>query len=116
MRPRAILSVIVGLAVPALGAGGCTASDGGAKSITEVVGFTTRVPPPKPFVQESRPEELPYLPIGVSATRDAPRKTPAQFKEIESSLDAQRGSNEAAGAQARVLGSTPPPAPPALPR
>jgi hypothetical protein len=55
------------------------------------------------------------LPVGVSVSRPAPKKSTAEFKAIEQSLDAQRGSNEAAGTQAQVLGSTPPPKPPPVP-
>ena len=95
--------------------GACTSSGDQAKPITEVAGFTTRVGEPKPFVREARPVNPDYLPVGVTVTRSAPRKTAAEFKAIEQALDAAKGSNESAGSQARALGATPPPKPPTLP-
>lgn len=98
-----------------LGACNSSSSADQPRSLTEVAGFTTRVGDPKPFVVEARPPDPQFLPVGVSVTRDAPRKTIADFKTIEQSLDAAKGSNESAGAQARTLGATPPPLPPPAP-
>lgn len=112
MRARILTIPAFGLA---LACSACTSTPDGSKSLTEVAGITTRLSDPKPFVLETRTPDPAYLPVGVSVSRPAPKKSTAEFKAIEQSLDAQRGSNEAAGTQARVLGSTPPPKPPPVP-
>lgn len=112
MRSRFPIYAVLGLS--ALGAA-CTSSSDQAKPITEVAGFTTRVGEPKPFVLEARPVNPDYLPVGVTVTRTARKKTAAEFKAIEQALDAAKGSNESAGSQARALGATPPPKPPPVP-
>jgi hypothetical protein len=112
MSARFPTCLALGLAV--LGAG-CTATPDSSKSLAETAGFTTRVGDPKPFVLETRRADADYLPVGVTVARPAPKKTAADFKAIEQSLDAKKGSNESAGTQARVLGSTPPPKPPPVP-
>lgn len=111
---RAHFLIFTTLACPAL-LGACSPSTSPLAPVTEAVGFTTRVGDPKPFVTEARPTDPAYLPVGVTIKRDATKKTAAEFKAIEQSLDAAKGSNESAGTQARVLGSTPPPLPPPTP-
>lgn len=112
MRARFLTCPALGLA--ALGAA-CTSSGNQPKSLTEVAGFTTRVSDPKPFVIEARPAEPAYLPVGVTVQRQATKKTAAEFRAIEQSLDAAKGSNESAGSTAKALGATPPPLPPPVP-
>jgi hypothetical protein len=84
---------------------------GCAKDIAEATGFATTAQESKPFVKETRQAEADYIPVGSSVTRAAPRKPVADFKKLESDLEAKRISNESAGNQAKTLGSTPPPAP-----
>ena len=107
-------SILTASALAALGSA-CTSTPDGQKSLTEVAGFTTRVADPKPFVLETRAANPDYMPVGVSVSRTATKKTAAEFKAIEQSLDATKGSNESAGTQAKTLGSTPPPKPPPEP-
>ncbi|MGL4976251.1 MAG: hypothetical protein ACRC56_13215 [Bosea sp. (in: a-proteobacteria)] len=94
---------------PALG--GCLQGTP-VQSAAQATGFSTTPAEPKDFVKEGRRGEVDYIPVGTRVERPAKRITPAEFKTMESQLDAQRGSNEAAASQAKVLGSTPPPAPP----
>jgi hypothetical protein len=84
------------------------------QSAAQATGFSTTPAEPKDFVKEGRPGEVDYIPVGTKVSRSSKRITPAEFKTMESQLDAQRGSNEAAASQAKVLGSTPPPAPPKI--
>jgi hypothetical protein len=84
------------------------------QSAAQATGFSTTPAEPKDFVKEGRPGEVDYIPVGTKVSRPAKRITPAEFKTMESQLDAQRGSNEAAASQAKVLGATPPPAPPKI--
>lgn len=95
----------------AMAVGGCA----GGKVVAEAAGMATTTQEPKPFVQESRPVDAAYIPVGSTVTRAAPRRPVADFKAMEAELEAQRVANEAAGARARALGSTPPPAPAVLP-
>ncbi len=97
-----ILSVAASLGVAAAGC---------SREVSEATGFATTTQEAKPFVRETRPASTEYIPVGTSAVRQAPRKQVTEFKSIEAELEAKRISNEAAGAQARQLGATPPPAP-----
>lgn len=94
----------------ALALGGC-AGDGPVKVVAEVAGMATTPQESRKFVQETRPADPQYIPVGTVATREAKRKTVDEFKALEKQLEAQRTSNDAAGTQARQLGSTPPPKP-----
>lgn len=88
------------------------ASDGPLKGVAEVAGFATTPQEAKPFVQATRPANSAYVPVQSTVTRPAVRMTPDDFKAIEADLEAKRLSNEAAGVQARQLGTKlPPPAP-----
>lgn len=88
------------------------AGDGPLKGVAEVVGFATTPQEAKPFVQETRPANAAYVPVQSSVKREAVRITPEAFKAIEAELEAKRLSNEAAGVQAKQLGTQlPPPAP-----
>lgn len=105
------LKSVVGAALLALLAGGCTVVRGAA----ELTGMATTPGEPKPFVVEQRPTDPQYVPVGTTVSRTAPRKTVAEFQQLEAELTAKQISNEAAGTQARALGATPPPAPAKLP-
>ncbi|KPF72728.1 hypothetical protein IP69_02320 [Bosea sp. AAP35] len=104
-----LLIVVAG----AMSAAGC--AGGAGKVVAEAAGMATTPQEAKPFVQESRPIETDYVPVGSTITRAAPRRPVADFKTMEAELEAQRISNEAAGNQARALGATPPPKPAVLP-
>jgi hypothetical protein len=112
MRARFLIFPALGLA---MFSAACTSTPDSPKSLTEIAGFTTRVGDPKPFVLETRAPDPAYLPVGVTVKRAAAKKSTAEFKAIEQQLDAVKGSNESAGTQAKVLGSTPPPKPPPVP-
>jgi hypothetical protein len=104
---RAFFALIV---PAALALGGC-AGDGSVKSAAEVVGLATTAQESKKFVQETRPADPNYIPVGTVVTRTAKRKTVDEFKALEAQLEAKRQANDAAGAQAKVLGTTAPPKP-----
>lgn len=87
--------------------GGCGVMRGAA----ELTDMATTPGEPKPFVLETRPPDPKYVPVGSAISREAKRKTVAEFKQLEAELEAKRISNEAAGSQAQTLGMTPPPAP-----
>ncbi len=87
----------------------------GAKGVAEAAGLATTPQESKPFVKESRSATQDYISVGTSATRAAPRKPVADFKTLETDLEAKRISNEAAGEQAKSLGATAPPAPATVP-
>lgn len=103
-------TLLVALACAPLLAG--CASDGPLKGVAEVAGFATTPQDSKPFVQATRPADAAYVPVQSSVKREAVRMTPTDFKAIEAELEAKRLSNEAAGVQAKQLGTQlPPPAP-----
>jgi hypothetical protein len=87
----------------------------GIKGVAEATGLATTPQESKPFVKQARRADADYIPVGSSVTRTAPRKPVADFKTLETQLEAKRLSNEAAGNQAKVLGATPPPAPAVIP-
>ncbi len=107
------LPTLLLLAVVGMGAAGCAGEAG--KAVAEAAGMATTPQEAKPFVQETRPVDPAYVPVGSVVTREAPRKPVADFKTMEAELEAKRISNEAAGNQAKALGATPPPAPAQLP-
>jgi Flp pilus assembly protein TadD len=99
----------------ALALAGCVSSDGPVKAVAEATGLATTPQESKPFVRATRRAEADYVPVGTVATREARRKTVPEFKTLEAELEAKRISNDAAGAQAKVLGATPPPKPAIVP-
>jgi hypothetical protein len=101
------------LAALGMAVAGC-AGEGG-KAIAEAAGMATTAQEAKPFVQETRPTDPAYIPVGSAVTRQAPRKPVDDFKKMEAELDAKRTANEAAGTAAKTLGATPPPKPAVLP-
>lgn len=103
-----LLLAAIGVAVA-----GCAGE--GTKAIAEAAGMATTAAEPKPFVQETRPADPAYIPVGSSVTRQAARKPVEDFKKMEAELEAKRAANEAAGTEARSLGATAPPAPAVLP-
>lgn len=102
------------LAATGLALAGC-AADGSGKAIAEAAGMATTPQEAKPFVRETRPSDPSYIPVGSAITRAAPRKPVEDFKKLEAQLEAKRLANEAAGTQARSLGTTPPPKPAPVP-
>lgn len=108
-----LLPLLLAVAAQGLILSGC-AGDGSVKGLAEATGFATTAQEAKPFVKETRRAEADYIPVGTSVTRAAPRKKPEEFKKLEAELEAKRLSNDAAGNQAKELGSTPPPAPAAV--
>jgi hypothetical protein len=70
-------------------------------------------PAPPPFVPQGQAAHFTYRPDGRKPNEDC--KPRAAFKTIEAELEAKRISNEAAGTQAKALGSTPAPKPAVLP-
>lgn len=103
------------LLVAALAATVAGCASGPGRVVAEAAGMATTPQEAKPFVQETRPVDPAYVPVGSVVTREAPRKPVADFKTMEAELEAKRISNEAAGNQAKALGATPPPAPAQLP-
>ncbi|RDJ24567.1 hypothetical protein DWE98_12830 [Bosea caraganae] len=103
------LALLLAVAAQGLVLSGC------GKDIAEATGFATTPQESKAFVKEARQAEADYIPVGSAVTRAAPRKPVADFKKLETDLEAKRISNEAAGNQAKQLGTTPPPAPAAVP-
>jgi hypothetical protein len=69
---------------------------------------------PRPaFVPQGAAAHFTYRPDGRKPNEDC--KPRAEFKKIEAELEAKRLANEAAGNQAKSLGSTPAPKPAAIP-
>lgn len=112
LKTKPLLPLLL-LAAWGAAAAGC-AGEGG-KAIAEAAGMATTPQEAKTFVQETRPSDPAYIPVGSAVTRQAPRKPVDDFKKMEAELDAKRISNEAAGTQAKSLGATPPPKPALLP-
>ena len=107
MRRRALRALI--LCAAAAGLAAC-----GETNLMRDAAFATGIAtPPKEapeFIRQSRPAQLDYLPVGVSAPpREATYKTKAAVTAAEAELDATRTGNEAKGAQARQAGATPAP-------
>jgi hypothetical protein len=111
--PKLLLSFLL-LAATGLVMAGC-ASDGPGKAVAEAAGIATTPQESKPFVKENRLGDPDYIPVGSAITRDAKRKPVAEFKTLETELEAKRLANEAAGTQAKTLGATPPPKPAIVP-
>jgi hypothetical protein len=101
---------------PALALAACGTANQIVKVPAKLVGFAADAPDPKDFVKQSRPDELNYIPVGTKVSREPRKMTPAEFRAIEADLDAAKTRNEAAGAEAKVAGATPPPAPLKLPQ
>ena len=83
------------------------------------VGLAGRPSEPTDFVRASRANAPSgFMPVGVSAPpRATARKTAAEFKAMESALDADRARLEAEGAAARQAGAaTAPPKVPVVPQ
>lgn len=87
----------------------------GTKGVAEMAGLATTPQESKPFVKATRSPTADYIPVGSTVTRAAPRKKVEDFKKLEAELEAKRLSNEAAGGQAKSLGTTQPPAPAKVP-
>jgi len=112
-KPKLLFSFLL-LAATGLVMAGC-ANDGAGKAVAEAAGMATTPQESKPFVKESRLAGADYIPVGSVITREAKRKPVADFKTLETELEAKRLGNEAAGTQAKALGATPPPQPAIIP-
>jgi hypothetical protein len=76
------------------------------------VGLAGRPSPAADFVQQSRPADIGYMPVGVNAPdRAAPRRTAAEFRQLEAELEQRKAQLELEAASARTAGATPPPRP-----
>jgi hypothetical protein len=64
------------------------------------------------FVEETRPENLEYIPVGTAAaTRETAPKTVEEIAQMEEELRRLQTANEARATQARRLALSPAPAP-----
>ncbi|MGL4440022.1 MAG: hypothetical protein ACRCUE_12200 [Bosea sp. (in: a-proteobacteria)] len=106
-----------GLFAIVLALGGCGETNL-VRDAAQGVGLAGRPSPPASFVEQSRTDAPSgFMAVGVSApARDAPRKTPAEFKALEAQLEADKSRLEAEGAAAKLAGATPAPKPPVVPR
>ena len=102
--PRPVIGISCSAALALLLAG--CAGDGSVRSVAEATGLATTAQEPRIFVQQSRPVDPLYIPVGTVATRQAKRKTVDEFKTLEATLEAKRQANDAAGTRARALGAT----------
>ena len=99
-------------AVMALALAGCSTDVNPVRDVFVATGVGAKPRPAPEFIAQSRPDNLDYLPVGVSAPPRAIRgKTASETKSAEAELDAVRAANEAKAAEARQAGATPPPAP-----
>jgi hypothetical protein len=107
MRTRAFPALILCAAAAAL------ASCGETNLMRDAAIATGIATPPKEapeFVRQSRPAQLDYMPVGVSAPpREATYKSKAAVTAAEAELDTLRTGNAAKGAEARQAGATPAP-------
>ncbi len=111
-HPASLLFPVMALAALALG--GCASEGGLVHKAAIGVGFGTEAPKPKEFVAETRPAEPQFVPVGTSISRPVQKKTVAEFKTMEAELDNRLNADRVSGANAKQLGSTPPPAPPKI--
>lgn len=109
MRSRIFLPLVC--LVPLLA--GC--QGGPVHQAATLGGFATTPREAADFVREKRPENTQYMPIGVAPAPREPVKPQDRVKSVEGDLDALRAANEARAAQAKALGSSPPPAPVRVP-
>ena len=100
------------LAVAAFALTGCSGDFNPVRDVAVATGIGGKPAQAPDFVVQSRPQELDYLPVGVSAPpRPTRGKTKAEVTAAEAELDALRVANEAKGLEARAAAATPPPAP-----
>jgi hypothetical protein len=105
-------SAVLALVVLAPWLAHCAGPDSAVHPLAVAVGAAHADPKIKPFVAETRPAELKYIPVGTSVTRPARKLTPAEFAAYEAELNNRKAADAAAGVAAQRLGATPPPAPP----
>lgn len=109
-------ALVLASTVLAGGLAGCNGSFNPVRDVATAVGAGPQVAATPDFVARSRPANLEYMPIGTpSVERSTPARTADEIKAAEAELDALRARNEAAGAAAAELGSTPPPEPVRIP-
>ncbi|WP_201752103.1 hypothetical protein [Microvirga arsenatis] len=112
--PRA--AAIAATLAAAAGLAGCQGGANPVRDVATSLGGGPQVAATPDFVARSRPANLDYMPIGTPVPeRPTPARTAEEVKAAEAELDALRARNEAAGAAAAELGSTPPPEPVRLP-
>ena len=80
------------------------------------IGLAGKPSEPADFVRQTRANApTGYMPVGVSAPpRAMQRKTTADFKAMEATLEADKARLEAEGAAAKLAGATPPAKPPVI--
>ena len=107
----------LGAAAALLALAACSGDTNPVRDIALSTGVST--PPAKPadFVEQSRPDNLDYQPVGVlPASRSRAAKTAAEVKAAEAEMDQARAQNESKAQSARQLGASPAPAPSSAPR
>ena len=91
-----------GVCVLGIGLSGCALSpfddDGVVRATTRSVGLSPNPVQAPGFVQQTRPDELKYVPVGVTPPPRVPLGNP---KTLEAELAAKRAQNEAAAASQR---------------
>ncbi len=87
------------------------------RDVAQGTGLAGRPSEPADFVRASRATAPSgFMPVGVDAPqRVARRKTPAEFRAMEATLEAERQQLEAQAVQVRQAGATPPARPPVVP-
>jgi len=107
----------LGAAAALLALAACSADTNPVRDIALSTGVST--PPAKSadFVEQSRPDNLDYQPVGVlPANRSRAAKSAAEVKATEAEMDQARAQNESKAQSARQLGASPPPSPGSTPR
>jgi hypothetical protein len=95
---------------------GCSGDINPVRDVVVGVGVGADRKKAQDFVERTRPAQVDYMPVGVSApARPIAAKPIAGVKAAEAEMDALRAANEARAAEARQAGATPPPQPPPPP-
>jgi len=111
MVSRPIAVIFVAFMTGALG--GCASDVNPVRDLFVSAGAGPGVVTRPDFVEASRPANVGYMPVGVSApVRPVPKKTAEEVKKMEAELGATRAAHEARAAEARRLSTSPPPEPP----
>lgn len=100
-------------AVSFLGLSACSGDVNPVRDAVVATGLAGQTKEAQDFVKRSRPANLEYMPVGVSAApRNVTKKSPDQIKALETELDTVRTGNEAKAAEARRAGAASAPAAP----
>jgi hypothetical protein len=100
-----------GLAVAATAAllGGCAGDFNPVRDVAVATGIGAERRQAADFVVQSRPDQLDYIPVGVSAPpREQAAKPQPAVRAAQGELDAIRAQNEARAAEARQVGAAVP--------